>query len=89
MQDVITVNYTLSFLLSVLSEGQAGAACELSNTKALFWKSGALGGELISSRSFASIVLGQNDKQELAGSLQIAKSKAVLCTAVGLEGVAV
>jgi len=89
MQDVITVNYTLTCLLSVLSEGQAGAAYELSNIAALFWKSKALRGKLISSRPFACNVLRQNDKQELAGSLQIVKSKAVLCTAEELEGVGV
>jgi hypothetical protein len=59
----ITVNYTLGCLLSVLSEGQAGAACELSDTAALFWKSGALGGKLISSLFSACNVLGQNDKR--------------------------
>jgi hypothetical protein len=68
---VITVNYTIGCLLSVLSEGQAGAACELSNTAALFWKSGALGGKLILSHPTASNVLRQNDKRELfSGSLQ-------------------
>ena len=80
--DEIAVNYTLGCLLSLLSEGQAGAVCELSKTAALFWKSGALGGKLISSRLFASNFLLQNDKRQLAGSIRIVKSRAVLCTAL-------
>ena len=55
-RNVNGVKYTLSCSLSLLSEGQAGAACELSNTVALFWKSAAL------------IPLRRNDTQELAWS---------------------
>ena len=55
-RNVNGVKYTLSCLLSLLSEGQAGAACELPNTVALFWKSAAL------------IPLRRNDTQELAWS---------------------